>query len=255
MGRVSYRTFEGKYRSRIRRGGRQDEGLPWEFHAYEVHELGGGSCGRPSWSMSASQEQRVRHAESTRTWNTRAWAKTGPDAWRRADIGSRSSGIPVLAVNKPRPNSTSACSRAGSHDDPDPAQDPRTGGAEPRLSLLSFGSALHALRAAPQAGQRRTHEKLGGSFLESLDSPFRLGAEPPAAYPAQAPLRRGRGAHGFPAGKLLTERELDGTAGSTARYACRYEIFTPDHLLNQSPQVLQQPAASADAGSQQPRAY
>lgn len=38
----------------------------------------------------------------------------------------------------------------------------------------------------------------------------------------------------FLRGKLLTERELAGTNMLTARYACRYEIFTPDHLLNQS---------------------
>jgi 5-methylcytosine-specific restriction enzyme subunit McrC len=38
---------------------------------------------------------------------------------------------------------------------------------------------------------------------------------------------------GFLRGKLLTEHELAGTATLTARYACRYEIFTPDHLLNQ----------------------
>jgi 5-methylcytosine-specific restriction enzyme subunit McrC len=37
---------------------------------------------------------------------------------------------------------------------------------------------------------------------------------------------------GFLRGKLLTERELAGTAVLTGRHACRYEIFTQDHRLN-----------------------
>ena len=36
----------------------------------------------------------------------------------------------------------------------------------------------------------------------------------------------------FLRGKLLTERELAGTEELYGRYACRYEVFTPDHLLN-----------------------
>ena len=39
---------------------------------------------------------------------------------------------------------------------------------------------------------------------------------------------------GFLRGKLLTERELAATGALTGRYACRYELFTPDHLLNQT---------------------
>ncbi len=38
----------------------------------------------------------------------------------------------------------------------------------------------------------------------------------------------------FLRGKLLPERELDGSAKLSARYACRYELFTPDHLLNRT---------------------
>ena len=38
----------------------------------------------------------------------------------------------------------------------------------------------------------------------------------------------------FLRGKLLAERELDGSAKLSARYACRYELFTPDHLLNRT---------------------
>ncbi len=36
----------------------------------------------------------------------------------------------------------------------------------------------------------------------------------------------------FLRGKLLTERELAGTGELYGRYACRYDVFTPDHLLN-----------------------
>lgn len=39
---------------------------------------------------------------------------------------------------------------------------------------------------------------------------------------------------GFLRGKLLVERELAGTGILTGRYACRYDLFTPDHLLNQA---------------------
>lgn len=38
----------------------------------------------------------------------------------------------------------------------------------------------------------------------------------------------------FVRGKLLTERDLDGSSALSARYPCRYEIFTPDHLLNRT---------------------
>lgn len=38
----------------------------------------------------------------------------------------------------------------------------------------------------------------------------------------------------FVRGKLLTERDLDGRSNIYARYPCRYEIFTPDHLLNRA---------------------
>jgi 5-methylcytosine-specific restriction enzyme subunit McrC len=39
---------------------------------------------------------------------------------------------------------------------------------------------------------------------------------------------------GFLRGKLLTERDLAAIGTLTGRYACRYELFTPDHLLNQT---------------------
>ncbi|CAN5578000.1 hypothetical protein BH20ACT10_BH20ACT10_19000 [soil metagenome] len=38
----------------------------------------------------------------------------------------------------------------------------------------------------------------------------------------------------FLRGKLLVERDLDGSSVLSARYPCRYEIFTPDHLLNRT---------------------
>ncbi len=77
------------------------------------------------------------------------------------------------------------------------------------------------------------HEKLRGSFLEIWIRHFAselnrlLRTQPKHRY-VEVEERTG-----FLRGKLLTERELAGTAVITARHACRYEIFTADHLLNQ----------------------
>ena len=77
------------------------------------------------------------------------------------------------------------------------------------------------------------YEKLRGSFLEIWIRHFAselnrlLRTQPKHRY-VEVEERTS-----FLRGKLLTERELAGTATLTARYACRYEIFTPDHLLNQ----------------------
>lgn len=77
------------------------------------------------------------------------------------------------------------------------------------------------------------YEKLRGSFLEIWIRYFAselnrlLRTQPKHRY-VEVEQRTG-----FLRGKLLTERELAGTGTITARYACRYEIFTPDHLLNQ----------------------
>src|SRR5215212_466323 len=77
------------------------------------------------------------------------------------------------------------------------------------------------------------YEKLRSSFLEIWIRHFAselnrlLRTQPKHRY-VEVEERTG-----FLRGKLLTERELSGTGTLTARYACRYEIFTPDHLLNQ----------------------
>ncbi len=77
------------------------------------------------------------------------------------------------------------------------------------------------------------YEKLRGSFLEIWIRYFAselnrlLRTQPKHRY-VELEERTG-----FLRGKLLTERELAGTATLTASYACRYEIFTPNHLLNQ----------------------
>ena len=95
--------------------------------------------------------------------------------------------------------------------------------------LLSYTKRLR-LRQTGTAD----HERLAGSFLEIWIRHF--------ATELNHLLRR-RPMHryveveervGFLRGKLLTERELAGTGTLYARYACRYEIFTPDHLMNRT---------------------
>jgi 5-methylcytosine-specific restriction enzyme subunit McrC len=95
------------------------------------------------------------------------------------------------------------------------------------LSLLSYARRLR-IRPSDVA----EFDQLGGSFLEVWIRYF--------AAELNRLLRRQYGYRyveveeraGFLRGKLLVERELAGTATLSARYACRYEVFTPDHLLN-----------------------
>ena len=95
------------------------------------------------------------------------------------------------------------------------------------LSLLGFVRRLK-LRANDLA----SFEKHGGSFLEVLIRHFAAELNR---------LLRTRYMHryvevenrtSFLRGKPLAERERDGAAKLYARYACRYEVFTPDHPLN-----------------------
>lgn len=78
------------------------------------------------------------------------------------------------------------------------------------------------------------YDKLQGSFLEIWIRHFAselnrlLRTQPKHRYVEIEERTQ------FLRGKLLTERELAGTNTLTARHACRYEIFTPDHLLNQA---------------------
>src|SRR5215211_60226 len=95
------------------------------------------------------------------------------------------------------------------------------------LSLLSY---VRRLQIRPN--EIADFEKLGGSFLEVLIRYFATELNR---------LLRTRYKHHyveleervtFLRGKPLAEREKDGTSKLYGRYACRYEVFTPDHLLN-----------------------
>jgi 5-methylcytosine-specific restriction enzyme subunit McrC len=93
--------------------------------------------------------------------------------------------------------------------------------------LLGYARRLR-LRPTGKGG----FEKLGGSFLEVWIRYFAAELNK---------LLRTRLTHryveveertGFLRGKLLVERELADTGRLYSRYACRYDIFTPDHRLN-----------------------
>jgi 5-methylcytosine-specific restriction enzyme subunit McrC len=95
------------------------------------------------------------------------------------------------------------------------------------IFLLSYAQRLN-LRPAGKA----TFEELDGSFLEVWTRYFATELNQ---------LLRARLTHryveveeriSFLRGKLLVERELAGTGRLYGRYACRYDIFTPDHPLN-----------------------
>jgi 5-methylcytosine-specific restriction enzyme subunit McrC len=104
---------------------------------------------------------------------------------------------------------------------------------EQNLSFLIF-----LLRYTRRLGLRQAgftnYEKLSGSLLEIWIRHFatelnRLLRMHPKHRYVEVDERVG-----FLRGKLLTERELAATGTLTGRYACRYELFTPDHLLNQT---------------------
>ncbi len=93
--------------------------------------------------------------------------------------------------------------------------------------LLSYTRRLR-LRPAGVA----QYEKLQGSFLEIWIRHFALELNR---------LLRTQWKHRyvevdervtFLRGRLLVGKELAGTEKLSGRYACRYEVFTPDHLLN-----------------------
>ncbi len=95
------------------------------------------------------------------------------------------------------------------------------------ISLLGYARRL---RLRPTG--KGTFDQLGGSFLEVWIRYF--------AAELNRLLRR-RLTHryveveervGFLRGKLLVERELGDTGRLYGRYACRYDVFTPDHPLN-----------------------
>jgi 5-methylcytosine-specific restriction enzyme subunit McrC len=95
--------------------------------------------------------------------------------------------------------------------------------------LLSFTKRLRLRQTGIS-----DHERLEGSFLEiwirhfAMELNYLLRRRPMHRY-VEVEERVG-----FLRGKLLVERELAGTGLLYARYACRYEVFTPDHLLNRA---------------------
>ncbi len=103
---------------------------------------------------------------------------------------------------------------------------------DPNLSFLVF--LLSYTRRLPLREAGLTgYKDMGGSFLEVWIRYF--------ATELNRLLRRHlmhryvefEERTSFLRGKLLAERELSGAEKVYARYACRYERFTPDHLLNQ----------------------
>ena len=95
------------------------------------------------------------------------------------------------------------------------------------ISLLGYTRRLR-LKSSGAAG----FEKMRGSFLEVLIRHF--ATELRRLLRTQHRLRYmdREDRTTFLRGKLLTERELDGSGRLYVRYACRYEEFTPDHPLN-----------------------
>ncbi len=95
--------------------------------------------------------------------------------------------------------------------------------------LLSYTKRLRLQRTGTA-----DHERLSGSFLEIW---IRYFATELNHLLRRRPMHRYVEVEervGFLRGKLLTEHELAGTGSLYARYACRYEVFTPDHLLNRT---------------------
>jgi 5-methylcytosine-specific restriction enzyme subunit McrC len=76
------------------------------------------------------------------------------------------------------------------------------------------------------------YEKLNGSFLEVWIRHFATELNRLLHRHLMRRYVEVEERTGFLRGKLLVERELSGAGNLYARYACRYEVFTPNHLLN-----------------------
>jgi len=104
-----------------------------------------------------------------------------------------------------------------------------------RDSLGYLLSLLHYTRKLKiHPGDVTGFDKLGGSFLEVWIRHFATELNHLLRTQYKQRYVEIEERSSFLRGKLLTERELDGKATIHARYACRYEIFTPDHLLNRT---------------------
>ncbi|MGH3088383.1 MAG: McrC family protein [Rubrobacteraceae bacterium] len=97
------------------------------------------------------------------------------------------------------------------------------------LALLRYTGTLTTKR-----GEVADLGEHGGSFLEAWIHHFaaELNRLLRANYKQKYVEVEERSS--FVRGKLLTERDLGGSSKIHARYPCRYEIFTPDHLLNRT---------------------
>lgn len=95
------------------------------------------------------------------------------------------------------------------------------------LSLLGYARKLKI-----RPNEIAEFEKVGGSFLEVLIRFFATELNRLLRMSYKHRYVETEDRLSFLRGKPLVERELDGTAKTRARYACRYEVFTPDHLLN-----------------------
>lgn len=96
--------------------------------------------------------------------------------------------------------------------------------------LVSMLSYTRRLRIEPT--ETVDYEKFGGSLLEIWIRHFATELKHLLKRHIIHRYMEIEERASFLRGKLLVERELDGTGEMYARYACRYEVFTPDHLLN-----------------------
>lgn len=104
---------------------------------------------------------------------------------------------------------------------------------EENLGFLVFMlSYTRRLRLRPTG--TADYEKLNGSFLEVWIQHFATELNRLLKRHLVHRYMEIEERTSFLRGKLLVERELGGAGEIYARYACRYEIFTPDHLLNQT---------------------
>ena len=175
--------------------------------------------------MSASEQVNLREYEYLE------YSRLGEDGARHLERATSSLGIPVFRFFRERAQAQQYVGvlQTGSHT----VQIlPKIHEQEEEnlgylLSLLGFVRRLKL-----RSNDLSDFEKLGGSFLEILIRHFATELNR---------LLRTRYVHryvevenrtSFLRGKPLAERERDGTAKLYARYACRYEVFTPDHPLN-----------------------
>jgi 5-methylcytosine-specific restriction enzyme subunit McrC len=102
---------------------------------------------------------------------------------------------------------------------------------------LDLGFLVHLLSYTRKLGLRGTgpagHGELAGSLLEFWVRRFAEELNGLLRTRYLQTYVEVEESVGFLRGKLLVERDLEGGGSIYARYPCRYEIFTPDHRINQ----------------------